>query len=158
MELDNKPRAAKIKLLGMLFPLLVIFAVALSYLLIDVRDLSYVFIAVGTLAIYFSAMALLRLYYVSFYVGPDKIRVRYTSLMPFRSPNNSIQIKSENFHHYVIKSRLGGLIKILYLYQNTPGGVGKYPSVGITTLTKEQIAQVKKAFDLIKVLKKNPHQ
>lgn len=65
-------------------------------------------------------------------------------------------MKTENFHHYQINASMGGWVKTLTLYQTTPGGVGKYPSIGISTLNDEQILQIKKALDLILALKKNP--
>lgn len=156
MNLDNAKRASKIKVVAMLFPLLVVVAVALTYLLTDVKDLKYVLMAVVSLIIYFTVMAVLRLNFVVFYAGPDKIRVRYKSLLPFKTNNNSVQMKTENFHHYQINASLGGWVKTLTLYQTTPGGVGKYPSIGISTLNDEQILQIKKALDLILALKKNP--
>ncbi len=154
MKLDNSKKASKIKLIATLLPLLVVFAVALTYLFTDVKDLKYIIIAVSVLIIYFSTMALLRLYFITFYAGPDKIQVRYKSLLPFKTANNSVQIKTVNFHHYEIKRQLAGIIKILVLFQTTPGGVGKYPSIGITALDAEQIDHIKKALDLILTLRK----
>lgn len=156
MNLDNAKRASKIKVVAMLFPLLVVVAVALSYLLTEVKDLKYVLIAVVSLIIYFTVMAVLRLNFIAFYAGPDKIRVRYKSLLPFKTNNNSVQMKTENFHHYRIKATLGGLVKTLTLYQTTPGGVGKYPTIGISALNEAQLAQINKALNLILALKKTP--
>jgi low affinity Fe/Cu permease len=157
MHIDNSKRASKIKLVGMIVPLIVVFAVALTYLLTDVRDLKYVIIAVSVLAVYFTIMALLRLNYVVFYAGPDKIQIRYKTLLPFKSPNNSVQIKASNFHHYEMKNYLGGIIKKMTLFQNTPGGIGKYPSIGVSAMKNVQIEQMKKALDLILSLKKTPN-
>ncbi|MGE4289881.1 MAG: hypothetical protein AB7E36_14445 [Salinivirgaceae bacterium] len=157
MNLDNAKRASKIKVLAMLFPLLVVVAVALSYLLTEVKDLKYVLMAVVSLLVYFIVMAGLRLNFIAFYAGPDKIRIRYKSLLPFKTNNNSVQMKTDNFHHYQIKESFGGLVKTLTLYQTTPGGVGKYPNIGISTLNNEQLTQIIKALDLILALKKNPH-
>jgi len=149
MKLDNAKRAGFIKLIYMLIPLLVVLAAAIVYLLFDVKDLRYMGIAFGLVALFFFGMGIFKFNYIISYVGPDKIKIKFASLSPFNNPHNSVQIKAEQFHKFEIKSSLGGMRKVLILYQKTPSGLAQYPGIGITALKRDEIAQLKKAFDLI---------
>ncbi len=133
----------------MLIPLLAVAFVASTYLFTDVKDLKYILITFIFLVVYFVLMAIPGLYFVSFYAGPDKIRIRYKSLAPFRTSNNSILIKSENFRKYEIKTSLLGLKKTLTLFQETPGGLARFPIVSLTAMRAEDREKISKALDLI---------
>jgi hypothetical protein len=149
MELENTKKASKIRTVYMLIPLLAVAFVASTYLFTDVKDLKYILITFIFLVVYFVLMAIPGLYFVSFYAGPDKIRIRYKSLAPFRTSNNSILIKSENFRKYEIKTSLLGLKKTLTLFQETPGGLARFPIVSLTAMRAEDREKISKALDLI---------
>jgi len=154
MNLDNSKRASKIRVVYMLIPLLIVIAVGSIYLFTDVKDFKFVLYGFVFLVAYFIIMAIPGFYFVSFYAGPDKIQVRYKSLAPFRTSNNSIQIKSPNFRKYEVKSSLGGFKKTLFLYQETPGGLARFPKVSLTTLSSNEINTVIKALDLLLAINK----
>ncbi len=154
MKLDNAKRAGVIKLIYMLIPLLVVAAVAVIYLVYDVKDLSSMVIAFVVLLFFFLVMAVFRLNYIIFYAAPDKIVVRYKALTPFNSPSNSVQIKSNDFRKYELKTRLGGLKKTLYLYLQSPSGLAKYPGIGLGALKSGEIDKITKALDLIIAMNK----
>ncbi|MCK9207100.1 MAG: hypothetical protein M0P66_08320 [Salinivirgaceae bacterium] len=156
MNIDNTRSASKIKTFYMLVPLLAVVFVAGVFLFTDVKDFKFILFAFLFLVIYFILMAIPGFYFVSFYAGPDKIRIRYKSLTPFRTNNNSIVIKSENFRKYDLKKSLFGKKKTLILYQETPGGLAKFPSVSLTLMNKQGIHQLIKALDLILALNKAP--
>jgi hypothetical protein len=75
-------------------------------------------------------------------------------LAPFRTSNNSILIKSENFRKYEIKTSLFGLKKTLALFQETPGGLARFPKVSLTAMRSEDREKISKALDLILAINK----
>ena len=155
MKLDNARRAGWIKFIYMLIPLIVLIAASAIYLFWDVKDLRYMAAAFVLLVLFFFSMSVFKFNYIVFYAGPDNIRIRFKKLTPFNSPNSSVQIKVENFKNYEIKTSLFGIRKVMFLYQKTASGLAKYPGIGFSALNSNEIAQIKKAFDLILVLNKS---
>ncbi len=149
MKLDNAKRAGIIKLIYMLIPLLVVAAIAVIYLVYDLKNLGLMAIAIGVLLFFFLVMAVFRLNYIIFYAGPNKITILYKTLSPFKSASNSVKIKATEFRSYKLKTSLGGIKKTLYLSLETPSGMAKYPGIGLSSLKKDEIANVTKALDLI---------
>jgi hypothetical protein len=155
MKLNNTKRAGWIKMMYMLIPLLVVIAAAAVYLLYEVKDLRYMVLAFIVLLLFFAVMSIFKYSYIVFSAGPDNIQIRFKTLSPFNTPNNSVKIKSENFRNYEIKSSHFGLRKTLFLYQKSSGGLAKYPGIGFTALKEDQISEIKKAFDLILAINKS---
>lgn len=155
MKLDNARRAGFIKLMYMLIPLLVLVAASIVYLLFEVKDLRYMGLAFVVLVLFFLVMSIFKFNYIVFYAGPDKIQIRFKTLTPFNSPNNSVQIKAENFRNYEIVEKIGGAKKMLFLFQETQSGMAKYPGIGISALKNDEIDKIKKSFDLILTLNKS---
>lgn len=153
MKLDNKSRAGRIRLFYMLIPFLIVLSAALIYLVTDTKDFKWAVIGGACLLVFFVIMSFFKLYYISFYAGPDKVRLRFKSMSPFPTQNSSIQIDSGFFHDYKIEHKILGIKKIT-LYQDTPGGIAAYPKTSITALSKSEIEQICKALDLIKLLNK----
>jgi len=156
MELENTKKASKIRTVYMLVPLLAVAFVASTYLFTEVRDLKFILITFLFLVVYFVIMAIPGFYFISFYAGPDKIRIRYKSLAPFRTSNNSILIKSENFRKYEIKTSLMGLKNTLILFQETPGGLARFPKIHLTVFNSDEIQLITKSLDLIIAINKTP--
>ena len=154
MKLDNAKRAGIIKLIYMLVPLLVVFSAALVYLYFDAKDLRYMVYAFVVLLLFFLIMAVLKFNYIIFYAGPDKITIRFKALSPFNTPSNSVQIKVGEFKSYEIKSSIFGIKKLLFLYQQTPSGLAKYPAIGLSALNGDEIDKITKAFELILTMNK----
>lgn len=149
MKIDNKKRAGKIKLFFMAVPFVIIAGTALVFLFTDIKHFEWMALPLLALILFFTVMFYFRYNFVSVYAGPDKVLVRYKSLSPFITPNNSVKINAKDFHQYNIVSRLNGKKKLLYLYQDSPGGIAKYPGISISALSDAEIQQIKKAFDLI---------
>lgn len=158
MKLDNAKRAGWIKFIYMLIPLIVLIIASLVYLFYDVKDLRYMVAAFVILVLFFFGMSIFKFNYIVFYAGPDNIKIRFKNLTPFNSPNNSVKIKVENFKNYKIENSLFGIRKVLYLFQETQSGLAKYPGIGLSALNSSEIAQIKKAFDLILALNKSKKQ
>jgi uncharacterized membrane protein YdbT with pleckstrin-like domain len=155
MKLDNAKLAKKIRLIYMLIPLLIVAASALAYMYFDIKDLRYMVFAFILLLLFFIIMSIIRYNYIIYYAGPDKITIRYKSLSPLNTPSNSIQIKALELVNYKIKTALFGMRKVLYLYQQTSGGLAKYPGIGLSALKNKDIDIIKKSLDLILAINKN---
>ena len=155
MKLDNAKRAGIIKLIYMLVPLVVVFMAASAYMYYDAKDLRYMVFAFVGLLFFFLVMSIIKYSYIIFYAGPDKITIRFKALSPFNTPSNSVQIKTDEFKDYKIKTSIFGIKKTLYLFQQTPSGLAKYPGIGLSALNNDEIDKLKKAFELILALNKN---
>ena len=155
MKLDNAKKAGSIRLIYMLIPLIVVVIIALVYLFYDVKDLRYMVFAFVGLLLFFLIMAILNYNYIIFYAGPDKVRVRYKGLSPFSASRNSVQINSNEFTQYEIKTSIFNIKKVLILHQQTPSGHAKYPSIGLSALNNSEINSIKKALDLVLMMNKN---
>ena len=155
MKIENKDKAAKIKLIYLIFPFVIVIGTALFFLFSEDVNFLYIIPSVGVLIIYFVLMAFFKFQYVSFYAGPDKIQVRYKSLSPFKSPNKSIEIKSETFHNYELKKNSKGKPKSLTLFQQSPGGIAKYRPISLTAVPVADTEKIEKSLQLILAMNKS---
>lgn len=141
----------------MAIPSLIVISTALVYLAFDSKEFVWAVIAGVIVAIFFFTMAFFRFYFITFYAGPDKVRLRFKSLSPFPTQNNSIQIPSEKFHDYTMTRSFLGKKKGLVFFMKTQGGVAAYPKTSISALSENEITQITKALDLIKQINKTTH-
>ena len=153
MKLDNAKRAGKIRLLFMVIPMVLIVSTAVIYLIGEVRHSGWLIGAGALLFLFFLVLGVFRFNYISFYVGPDKLVLKFKSLSPILSTNQSIQIRAEYFHHYELVRKLGGRKKILYLFQDSAGSVAKYQGVGVTLLNDDELSKLTKALDLVMAIR-----
>lgn len=142
----------------MAVPSTIVIATAFIYLGFDSKQIIWAVLALITLIVFFVVMSNIKYYYISFYAGPDKIRLRYKSLSPFPTQNKSIQIAANKFHDYKLETKLFGKQKSIIFYLETPGGVAAYPKTSLSALNNEQIKQLCKALDLIKEINKTTKQ
>lgn len=80
----------------------------------------------------------------------DKIVVRYYSLRPLESSQNSIEIPKSEFHDYSITRSFFNLKEKIVLFQNTRRGVAKYPPISITALSKAEKEKLKSSLGKVK--------
>lgn len=154
MQIDNKEKAVKIKLIYLLFPFIIVIGTALFFLLSVKVNFWYMALSLIILIAYFIFMGQFNYNYVSFYAGYDKIRIRYKSLSPFKSPNKSIRIAANTLHSFEIKKTKKGRAKKLILYQNSPGGLAKYPSVSVSAVSTVDVQKIVKSLQLIIAMNK----
>lgn len=154
MNLDNKPFAGNIRLFYMAIPFLVVVTTALLFLVFNIKDFKWAIILGIFLILFFIIMAILKFYFISFYAGPDKIRLRYKSLSPFPTQNNSIQINSNEFYDYKIETSFFEKKHSIILMIETPGGIAEFSKVSLMSLSKDEIKQITKALDLIILMNK----
>lgn len=154
MQIDNKDKAGKIKLIYLIFPFVLVIGTALFFLLSEKVDFWYIGFPLVLLVSYFIIMGLFKYNYVSYYAGPDKIRIRYKSLSPFKSPNKSIQIKSSTLHSFEVLRSKKGAAKKLVIYQNSQSGLAKYPSISLTAVDESDVEKISKSLQLILAMNK----
>lgn len=156
MNLDNKAKAQKIRFVYFLVPFSIVIITALVFLVSDSKDFKWVILSGILFVMFFIVMAVFRFYFISFYAGPDSIRLRYKSLSPLPSQNNSIKIVSSELHNYKITSSFFGKKQSLSLFVKTPGGLAVFQKISLMSLDKQQIEKISKSLDLIlSINKKN---
>lgn len=158
MKLDNAKRAGYIKLVYMAVPLVIVVSAALTYLFFDVKDLRYIILGIVLVVLFFLVMSIFKFTYIVFYAGPDKVQIRFKKLSAFNTPNSSVKILAENFRNYEITKSLKGMRTMLYLYQETPSGLAKYPGIGLTALNATDVDKIRKALELILAMNKSKNQ
>jgi hypothetical protein len=92
--------------------------------------------------IYYSFTYIRDLNYFYFNNNASKLIIRYYSLKPLSSEQNSLEIPKQNFQKYEIKKSWGGLRKYLIVYQKTAKGIAKYPPISISILKKKDVDQL----------------
>jgi hypothetical protein len=74
----------------------------------------------------------------------DKLIIRYYPIRPLARAKKAVQIPKTALAKYEIKKTNLGLKKILILYQHVKKKVARYPPIGITSLTKEELSGLEK--------------
>lgn len=92
--------------------------------------------------IYYSFTYIRDFNYFYFNNNSSKIIIRYYSLKPLSSEQNSLELLKQDFQKYEIKESWGGLRKYLTVYQRTAKGIAKYPPISISILKKKDVDQL----------------
>lgn len=108
------------------------------------------FIATLIYAIYYSMTYVRDLAYFYFNSDSSKIIVRYYSLKPLSSEQNSIEVNKQDFYKFEINAPYGGLRNYLTIYQRTNKGIAKYPPVSISILKKKDVEQLTRELSSIR--------
>lgn len=146
MIIDTQKSAIRLQLQKLIFLfLLVLFLVFLyttSYFYKPVLGIERNYFALAATALYI-------LYYLFsyfrdfcyFYINNNssKIIIRYYSLKPLTSEQNSLEIDKREFQKFEISNSFGGLRKYLIIYQRTAKGIAKYPPISISILNKKDV-------------------
>ena len=78
----------------------------------------------------------------------DKLIIRYYAIRPLGRRKRAVQIPKTALAKYeIIKTNLG-LKKVLILHQHIKKNVAKYPSIGITSLTRDELSRLEKQLSL----------
>ncbi len=149
MQLDNKTKAGQIKLLYMLILLLIIIGIGAFYLITESRSFRPAIFGFAVLAAFIFLSSFLRFNYVSFFIGPEVIRIRYKLLSPFATSNNSIQIKAEQLRKFEIVPNKKAIGKALQLYVQTASGIAQYDPISLNGLSAAAIEKATKALQLL---------
>ncbi|HEX3007601.1 MAG TPA: hypothetical protein VHO90_08300 [Bacteroidales bacterium] len=92
--------------------------------------------------IYYLISFLRDINYFYFNNNSSKIIMRYYSLRPLSSDQNSLEVNKEEYYKYEIKKTFGGFRKYLIIYQRTAKGIAKYPPISISILKKKDVEQL----------------
>ncbi|MCF8380325.1 MAG: hypothetical protein K9H49_12150 [Bacteroidales bacterium] len=71
----------------------------------------------------------------------NKITIRYFPIRPFNQKKHSIEIPKDKFVRYEIEK--GKAFDSLVLYQNFKKGVGRYPSIPLSAVSREDLKSLK---------------
>jgi hypothetical protein len=136
MTINNQNRAAGVKLF---YYVLIFLYLATTILLIylQVEPILPILLSITVfvfVSIVFSLQ--LKLNYIIYQESEEKILLRYYPLHPFHQQFKSIEMSKVSFSHFDLDRKLFGLRPEVILYQQTDRGLAKYPSVSITSLSK----------------------
>ena len=95
-------------------------------------------ILVGIYILILMIQYFLNLCFLSFADEGQTLIFRYYSLRILSGKKNSIEIPKNEFVRFEVVKSFFGLKRELHLYQRVRSGVAKYPSIPITSLTKEE--------------------
>jgi hypothetical protein len=74
----------------------------------------------------------------------DKLIFRYYPIRPLARSKKTMQIPKTSLAKYEVKKTNLGLKKVLILYQHVKKQVARYPPIGVTSLTKQEISMLEK--------------
>jgi hypothetical protein len=149
MILDTQKSTIRIQLRKLIFLFLLVLFLVLLYTtgyfyqpVLGIERNQFAIAAVLLYIFYYSLTYLRDIHYFYFNNNSSKIIIRYYSLKPLSSDQNSLEIAKPDFHKYEIKNTMGGLRKYLVVYQRTARGIAKYPPISISILKKKDVSQL----------------
>jgi hypothetical protein len=74
-------------------------------------------------------------HYIEIESEKDLFRIKYFNLFPMGREYKSIQIPWSRYRKHEIKSSFNGLFHRLYIFEQTGGGLARYPSIGFSALS-----------------------
>jgi len=78
----------------------------------------------------------------------DKLIIRYYAIRPLGRRKRALQIPKTALAKYeIIKTNLG-LKKVLILHQHVKKNVAKYPAIGITSLSRDELSRLEQQLSL----------
>ena len=78
----------------------------------------------------------------------DKLIIRYYAIRPLGRRKKAVQIPKTALAKYeIIKTNLG-LKKVLILHQHVKKNVAKYPAIGITSLSRDELSRLEQQLSL----------
>ncbi len=77
-------------------------------------------------------------HYIEIESEKDLFRIKYFNLFPMGREYKSIQIPWSRYRKHEIKPSFNGLFHHLYVYEQTGGGLARYPSIGFSALSADE--------------------
>lgn len=150
MVINTKEKATRIKLLTML--------TVIIYLLVLVASLylkwspNHILELSMTVIFFLIMIFIFTKKYTYLYYNTDgpKIILRFIPLQPLTAGNFSVEISKRDFAKYEIQDKAFGLRKELTLFARTSKGIGKYKSVSLSILNKEELELLLKDMELLR--------
>lgn len=149
MIIDTQKSTIGIQLRKLAFLILLVFFLVLLYAttyfvtpVLGIERNHFAIAATLLYIVYYSFTYIRDLNYFYFNNNSSKIIIRYYSLKPLSSEQNSLEISKQDFQKYEIQNSLGGLRKYLIIFQRTAKGIAKYPPISISILKKKDVDQL----------------
>jgi hypothetical protein len=143
MIIDTQKKAISIQLQKLVFLfILVIFIILLfttNILINPVFGITREMVAMAAVCLYILGYIfsyLRNINYLYFNNNSSKLIIRYYSLKPLSSEQNSLELNKTDFQKFEMIDKLWGLQKYLIVYQRTSQGIAKYPPISISILKK----------------------
>lgn len=157
MIIDTQKSTIRIQLRKLVFLLLLVLFLVLLYTTnyfyepVLGIERNYFAIAATILYILYYTFSYLRdINYFYFNNNSSKMIIRYYSLKPLSSEQNSLEMNKQEFQKFEIKKSFGGLRKYLIIYQRTAKGIAKYPPISISILKKKDVDQLTRELSTIR--------
>jgi len=81
--------------------------------------------------------------YIYFNDDGESIIMRYYPIRPVARKKRAIQIPKERFVKYEIRKSIFGLRKTLFLYQRVKNKIARYPGIGVSALSRNELETIK---------------
>lgn len=155
MIIDNQKTVIRIFLRKMLLAIItVVIIVAMLATdwfkpkLLGITQYQWIILVAGIYILLMTGSWLRGLNYFYFNDKGDKLIIRYYAIRPLGRRKKALQIPKTALAKYeIIKTNLG-LKKVLILHQHVKNKVAKYPPIGITSLTGDELSRLEKHLSL----------
>ncbi len=155
MIIDNQKTVIRIFLRKMLLAIItVVIIVAMLATdwfkpkLLGVTQYQWIILVAGIYILLMAGSWLRGLNYLYFNDKGDKLIIRYYAIRPLGRRKKAVQIPKTALAKYeIIKTNLG-LKKVLILHQHVKNKTAKYPPIGITSLTRDELFRLEKHLSL----------
>ncbi len=77
-------------------------------------------------------------HYIEIESEKDLFRIKYFNLFPMGREYKSVQIPLSRYRKHEVKRSFNGLFHHLYLFEQTRGGLARYPSIGFSALNASE--------------------
>jgi hypothetical protein len=155
MTIDNQKTVIRIflrkMLLAIIIAVIIVGMLATDWFkpeLLGITQYQWIIIVAGIYILLVAGSWLRGLNYFYFNDKGDKLIIRYYPIRPLGRTKKAMQIPKTALAKYEITRTNGGLKKVLILYQHVKNKVAKYPPIGITSLTGEELSQLEKQLSL----------
>jgi hypothetical protein len=146
MIIDNKRSVVGVKLRWRFFLLLLCILIVLSLFretFLGIDRIVYILSFTGFYCIYY-LWGIIRDYHY-FYCNDIGIKLifKYYSLAPFSKRLRSIEIDKNRFYKFNLEKKWMGLRLYLSLFQQSSGGIAKYPPISLGLVRRKDVRAIK---------------
>ena len=155
MTIENQKTVIRIFLRKMLIAIITV-VIIVSMLatnwfkpeLLGITQYQWIVLVVAIYILLIGGSWLRGLNYIYFNDKGDKLIIRYYAIRPLGRRKRAVQIPKTALAKYeIIKTNLG-LKKVLILHQHVKKNVAKYPAIGITSLSRDELSRLEQQLSL----------
>lgn len=145
MEIDNKPQAARARLILITLPFVLLIGSSVPAIFLLLKTWIPTFISGALVIIGWAITLILRLTAVRFKFTEPRISVFYNPINPMTSNFKRIEIATDMLAKYEIRTSWNGWKKDLYLSENLDGHIANYPPVSLLLCDQDTIRRIEEA-------------